>query len=108
MALLDRIQRSTGIDGEDVPGHSFESALTLWFHGVITRPQIINKYSLPAGMEADLDKFMTKYDSFSPTGDGPLNQTRWVQDVVASVTALQIGEINKGNFNQLLGLDLTT
>lgn len=104
--LLDRIQRSLGAGGENIPGHSIENALTLWFHDVITRTQIINQFNIPAGQESDLDQFNTKYDGFSPTGAGPLNQTRWVQDVHACVIGLQQGDISKAQFNTFLGLDL--
>lgn len=106
MALLDRIQRSTGVNGEDIPGHSIEGALTLWFHDVITRTQIINQFSIPVGQETDLDKFNTKYDGFPGTGSGPLDQTRWVQDLYACVIGLQQGDISKAQFNTFLGLDL--
>ena len=107
MALLDRIQRSTGVAGENVKGHSFESAMTLYFHEIITRQNIINLFSIPVGFEADLDKFKTKYNSFPGTAAGGLARTEWVQDFLACVIGLQLGEISKTQFNTFLGLDLS-
>lgn len=112
MTLLDRIARQIGLGGEKIPGHSIESAFTLYFHGHITRTQLINLYDIPPSMESDLDQFLTKYDSFSPTGAGPLNQTRWVQDMYACIIGLQFEEretgtgITRGQFNTFLGLTL--
>lgn len=112
MTLLDRIARQTGSGGVSIQGHSIESTFSLYFHGHITRTQFINFYDIPVGMESDFDQFLTKYDSFSPTGAGPLNQTRWVQDLDACIIGLQLEEgetgagITRAQFNTFLGLTL--
>jgi len=104
MTLLDNIARETG--SNRVAGHRIEHAFTLYFHGHVTRTQMINFFSIPVGFESDFDQFLTKYEGFPATNQGMLDQTRWVQDLVGCLGALQLGDIPKSLFNSILGLTL--
>lgn len=107
MTLLDRIMRSQSLPSEErVLGHRVESAFKLYCHGIVTRTQMINFFSIPANMETDFDKFKTKYDSFPATTAGNLNREKWLMDLEACVFAIQNGDITKANFNTFLGLTL--
>jgi hypothetical protein len=102
--LLERIARNGGLaNGERISGHSMEAALRLYFHGKITRNQIINLFGIPQGMEADFDQFKTKYDSFLLA----VERTDWLLDLEACIVSLQLGDLTKAQFNNFLGLTLT-
>ena len=109
MALLDRLARAENLPAnERVTGHRFENALKLYFHGKITRTQMLNFFSIPAAMEADFDKFKARYDSFPTTTAGRDDRHMYVQDVEACIIGLQLGDITKAQFNTFTGLTLTT
>ena len=107
MTLLDRISRNPSLPAnEKVIGHRVENAFKLYCHGLVTRTQMINFFSIPANMETDFDKFKTKYDSFPNTTVGNLNREKWLMDLEACIIAIQNGDITKANFNSFLGLTL--
>jgi len=107
MTLLDRISRSQSLPAsERVTGHRMENAFKLYCHGIVTRTQIINFFSISASMETDFDKFKTKYDSFPATTAGNLNREKWLMDLEACIIAIQLGDITKATFNTFLGLTL--
>ena len=109
MALLDRIARADSLpSNEKVTGHRIENALVLYFHGKVTRTQMIDIFGIPPAMEADFDQFKTKYDSFGSSAAQVDLKHQYVQDVIACVTLLQLGDITKTQFNTFTGLTLTT
>jgi hypothetical protein len=108
MALLDRIARAENLpSNEKVAGHRIENALVLYFHGKVTRNQMIAFFNIPAAMEADFDQFKTRYDSFGSSAAQINLQHQYVEDVIACVTLLQLGDITKAQFNTFTGLNLT-
>lgn len=105
MTLLDRIARVPSLpQSERVSGHRVENALKLYFHGRITRTQMINFFNIPTSMEADFDKFKTRYDSFAP--NRAEERINYVLDIEASIIGLQLGDISKAQFNTFTGLTL--
>lgn len=105
--LLDRIARdATLADGERIVGHAVESALTLYFHGRVTRAQMLAFFNIPPAMEADFDQFKARYDSFGGSAAQLDARQNYVQDVAACVVALQQRLITKAQFNAFTGLTL--
>jgi hypothetical protein len=108
MALLDRIARSESLpQTERVGGHRLENALKLYFHGKLTRNQMLNFFSIPASMEADFDQFKTRYDSFGGSAAQMDLRHQYVQDIEACIIGLQLGDLTKNQFNTFTGLSLT-
>ncbi len=108
MTLLDRLARlDTLPENERVPGHLVQDALILYFHGHYQRQQIINFFNIPANMEADFDKFKTKYDSFPNDTDGKFDRKDWEDDLKAVMMGLQNDLVSKNKFNSILDLTLT-
>jgi hypothetical protein len=109
MALLDRIARAENLpSNERVTGHRLENALKLYFHGKVTRTQMINFFNIPASMEADFDQFKTRYDSFGGSAAQLDLRHQYVQDIEACIIGLQLGDITKNQFNTFTGLSLST
>lgn len=107
--LLDRIARDPSLPAtERVTGHRVENALKLYFHGKITRTQMIAFFGIPAAMESDFDQFKTRYDSFGASAAQVDLKHQYVQDIEACVIALQLGDITKAQFNTFTGLNLAT
>jgi len=107
MTLLDRISRKDDLPHDErMAGHLLENGLKLYFHGKVTRPQIINFLRIPSQFESDFDKFKTKFDGFANNPDGIKEQNYWVQDLEGCVIGIQTGYISKANFNSILGLTL--
>lgn len=107
--LLDRIARDPSLPhSEKVAGHRIENALKLYFHGRLTRTQMINFFNIPPAMEADFDQFKTRYDSFGSSAAQVDLKHQYVQDVEACVVGLQQGDLTKAQFNTFTGLNLAT
>ena len=107
MTLLDRLARlSTLPDNERVPGHVVEYALILYFHGHYDRQEIINFFNITAPMEADFDKFKTKWDGFPTNNTGKFERQQWEADLIATIFGLQQKLVEPIKFNSILQLTL--
>lgn len=106
--LLDRLARLSSLPGEErVPGHAVENALKLYFHGKVTRAQMLAFFNIPPAMEADFDLFKARYDTFGVlTLLGVDARHSYVEDLEACIVALQQGLITKAQFNTFTGLSL--
>jgi hypothetical protein len=107
--LLDRIARDPTLPStERVTGHRIENALKLYFHGHLTRAQMLAFFDIPAAMEVDFDKFKTRFDSFGTNLAGEKARLQYTQDLEACIIGLQLGDLTKAQFNTFTGLTLTT
>jgi hypothetical protein len=107
--LLDRIARDASLPNtERVTGHRIENALKLYFHGKLTRAQMLSFFNVPAAMEADFDQFKTRFDSFGTSAAQINLRHEYVQDVEACIIGLQLGDLTKAQFNTFTGLTLST
>ena len=106
MTLLDYLSRTDTINANRVRGHLYENSLKLYFHGHITRTQMINLFSIPVGFESDFDQFLTRYESFASNNVGRDDRQNYVQDVEACLIAIQGQDITKAQFNTFTGLSL--
>jgi len=65
-------------------------------------------FDIPVDLEADFDKFKTRYDSFSlVTLAGTAAALSYVMLVEACIISLQFGDLTRAQFNTFTGLDLT-
>lgn len=115
MVLLDRIARDPSVPQELMfVGHKFEAALWIYFHGQLSRTEMLTLFGITAAEEADFDQFKGRYDSL-------LDEPRWdvhplpadlkheyVEDVLSCVVGIQQGWISKDQFNTYTGLNLST
>ena len=107
--LLDRLARDPSLpNGERVTGHRAENALKLYFHGFLTRAQMLAFFDIPAAMESDFDQFKTRFDSFASNLAGEKARLQYTQDLEACIIGLQLGDITKAQFNTFTGLTLAT
>ncbi len=106
MTLLNFLSRQDNNPANRVSGHRYENALKLYFHGHITRTQMINFFNIPVGFEADFDQFKTRYDSFASNLAGRDDRQNYVQDVEACIIGIQNEDITKAQFNTFTGLSL--
>lgn len=104
MTLIDNIARKEG--SKKIQGHKIENALTLYFHDHVDRDTMITKFGIPVSLQADFDKFKSKYDSFPNTSAGFVDQTKWIDDLHACIALIQQNEIDEKQFNFILGLTL--
>lgn len=97
--LIDRIK--TILDGTtDIPNHAFASAVTLWALGEITKQNIIDKWSLDATGETELQEYADNYTS-EPNANSKQNN---IHRIRATGELYEDGLINKTKYKSVLGL----